>query len=171
MAAFCKVAAPVKVTPYMHVLHVEVPQMIERYGSMTKWCCQSIERMHHWSQFMSMYASNRKAQSVCGTVLSKITLKGLASEASSSHRGAPRETKVGGNLGKHWANNAEAAKAGHKERMAVWEASGRTTFFPCTSTLLRSRARPRPRPWLRPRRPSARRPPPWPRPHVISAVP
>jgi hypothetical protein len=33
----------------MHVLHVEVPKMILRWGSLGKFSAQTMERMHQWS--------------------------------------------------------------------------------------------------------------------------
>jgi len=127
--AFVTAAAAERVTPYMHIMSVEIPKMIRRWGSMSKYGCQSMERMHQTSQYLAQKKSNRHKQHVAGTVAAGIAVKAMASEMGPAHRGKVRETRVGGHVSKAWHKNASDAIERHAMRMVKWETSGRVSFF------------------------------------------
>ena len=97
---------------------------------MGKFSAQTMERMDQWSQAISLQGSNKHREHVCGTVLGKIAIKGMASELHPAFRGEAKENRVGGHMSKAWLQNAELARQRHIARMEIWERSGRTTFLP-----------------------------------------
>ena len=93
---YIRVSANKKVTPYMHIMMVDIPRMVLLHGSLVKYSSQGVERLHQYVKFITMYRSNRKHKDVSGKVAKDLALKTMTLADRPARRKGKKRTAEGG---------------------------------------------------------------------------
>ena len=89
-AKYLAAASNARCTPYIHVIKVDVPRQALRHGSLVKFSCQGLERLHQWVHFISTFRCNRHHATAPTTIISKIT---AMADVPVSESGKAKQTK------------------------------------------------------------------------------
>ena len=95
-----RTASTKRVPPYMHAMTCDIPRMVLRHGSLTKYSSQGVERLHQWVKFITQYRSNRQHSKVAATVLRAISAKASVETEMPGRRTGAKRAQPGGHMSK-----------------------------------------------------------------------
>ena len=90
--AFKQVASAERVTPYMHVMLIDIPRQARQHGGLVKFCCQGVERLHQWVHFISQWRCNKHHDTTARTLLQKLTMQGDQDALKPKRSGVKKKT-------------------------------------------------------------------------------